>query len=75
MRQGPDGSFAVDKLACARVYHVNLVVRITQQTARGVCCENVGTRMQMDHTKLILDHEGLVRLEPLGKQDIAHPLF
>ena len=67
MRQGPDGSFGVDKLACARVYHVNLVVKITEQNADGVCCNKPATRMQLDRTRLILDHEGLRRLEPLGQ--------
>ena len=67
MRQGPDGSFAVDKLACARVYHVNLVVKITQQKSDGACCNKSATRMQLDRTRLILDHEGLRRLEPLGQ--------
>ena len=67
MRQGLEGTFAVDKIACARVYHVNVVVRITKLSGGGPCCDAAASRMQMDRTRLILDHGGLLRLEALGE--------
>jgi len=74
MRQSPDGSFTVDKLPCARVYHVNLVVRITQHpTSRGRGSGNGSgdTSMQLDRTRLVLDQGGLLRLENMGSQMLS----
>jgi hypothetical protein len=67
MRQGPDGNFTVDKLSCARVYHVNLVVRIKQHpSSRGSGAVEAETSMQLDRTRLVLDQGGLLRLENMG---------
>ena len=70
MQQGPDGNFTVDKLPCKRVYHINLVVRITQHpTPRG--SSGGDACMQLDRTRLVLDQGGLLRLEDMGDTPLS----
>lgn len=64
IRHGLDGSSGVDILACARVYHVNLVLKVTQLKPSD---ERGEPYVQLEGARLILDQGGLVRLERLGR--------
>ena len=67
MSAGEGGRFTVDKLRCARNYHLNVVVRIRSVDANGDKRASVDKNMQLDHSCLVLNQEGILRLDPQGQ--------
>ena len=66
---GPGKRPRVERVRCARVYHLNLCVRLK---ARRLPCDSQEARdapktMQMERARLVVNQQGIVRLEHLGQ--------
>ena len=73
----PLGSPArVGKVSCARVYHLNLIVRIrVVQTVEGLAEKGRPVKlMHLERARLVVDRSGILRLEQLGVEAAAYLL-
>lgn len=68
-----DGLPRVKKIHCARVYHFNMILRIktrnlpeSQQDVR-----DTSKVMHMERARLVVNQQGILRLQPLGQQTSA----
>jgi len=59
----------VEKARCARVYHLNLVVRLKARRLPEASQEarDASMSMQMERARLVINQQGIVRLEQLGR--------
>lgn len=56
------------KVKCARVYHLNLVLRVKTRNLphRTTDVRDTNKLMHMERARLILNKQGILRLQPLG---------
>ena len=61
-----DGGGQVQKVTCARVYHLNLVLCIKSSQPSEAAAKDGGKVMRMESARLVVNRDGILRLEPLG---------
>ena len=59
----------VKKIKCARVYHLNLVLRVKTRGLpdRNQDARNTNKVMHMERARLVVNQQGIQRLQSLGK--------
>lgn len=64
----------VGKVACARVYHLNLVVKLKMLQKADKLSEKTGPikLMHLERARLVVNRSGILRLEKLGR--LATPM-
>lgn len=70
-----DGSVSVCSVPCARVYHINIVLRVRAQSMVSATATGLGGQklMQMQKVRVIMNRDGVCRLEPAGSILLAKP--
>ena len=65
----PGESAQVKKVKCARVYHLNLVLRVKTRSLPddGQDVRDTNKVMHMERARLVVNRQGIVRLQPLGE--------
>lgn len=76
LAEGGLGCPRVEKVRCARVYHLNLVVRLKSRSLpeSSQKARDTSMTMQMERARLVVNQQGIVRLEQLGGQPMEKPV-
>ena len=67
--QRHNGCSEVEKVKCARVYHLNLVLRVKTRDLPddGQDIRDTNKVMHMERARLVVNRKGILRLEQLGR--------
>lgn len=68
LARDPCGVCRAQKVKCARVYHLNLVLRV-RATQLAACSDDgeASKLMRLEKARLVVNKKGILRLEPLGE--------